>query len=383
MSKLKQNRILVIDDEKSNIIALTNILNTEYKVYAVRDSREAVETVEKDMPDVILLDIIMPEIDGYEVISALKSSEKTRDIPVIFITGLNSAEAEEKGLALGAADYITKPFHSAIVRLRVQNQIKLIESNVVLKLKADLIAAKEQAEHLSRAKSEFLSRMSHEMLTPMNAIMGMMQLVRMYGLPDYIKENMDEMDTASQNLLKLINDVLDVSGMEYGSFTLSESVFDFNEMVKDVLQELGYNASAKHQTFYSSIAPEIPASLTGDEKRLKQVIVNLLGNAVKFTPEHGEIDFKARVLNEDNEMITLQIEVDDNGIGISKEQRNSLFDIFEQVDGGYKRKHGGIGIGLALSKRVIEMMDGNIWVESELKQGAKFTFTCKLKKVKE
>jgi len=383
MSNQNQNRILVIDDEKSNIVALTNILNTEYKVYAVRDSREAVETVEKDMPDVILLDIVMPEIDGYEVISALKSSEKTRDIPVIFITGLDSAEAEEKGLTLGAADYIAKPFHSAIVRLRVQNQIKLIESNVVLKLKADLIAAKEQAEHLSRAKSEFLSRMSHEMLTPMNAIMGMMQLVRMYGLPDYIKENMDEMDTASQNLLKLINDVLDVSGMEYGSFTLSESVFDFNEMVKDVLQELGYNASAKHQTFYSSIAPEIPASLTGDEKRLKQVIFNLLGNAVKFTPEHGEIDFKARVLNEDNEMITLQIEVDDNGIGISDEQKNSLFDIFEQVDGGYKRKHGGIGIGLALSKRVIEMMDGNIWVESELKQGAKFTFTCKLKKVKE
>ena len=383
MSNQNQNRILVIDDEKSNIVALTNILNTEYKVYAVRDSREAVETVEKDMPDVILLDIVMPEIDGYEVISALKSSEKTRDIPVIFITGLDSAEAEEKGLTLGAADYIAKPFHSAIVRLRVQNQIKLIESNVVLKLKADLIAAKEQAEHLSRAKSEFLSRMSHEMLTPMNAIMGMMQIVMMRSLPDHIKESMDEMDTASQNLLKLINDVLDVSGMEYGSFTLSESVFDFNEMVKDVLQELGYNASAKHQTFYSSIAPEIPASLTGDEKRLKQVIFNLLGNAVKFTPEHGEIDFKARVLNEDNEMITLQIEVDDNGIGISDEQKNSLFDIFEQVDGGYKRKHGGIGIGLALSKRVIEMMDGNIWVESELKQGAKFTFTCKLKKVKE
>jgi signal transduction histidine kinase len=253
----------------------------------------------------------------------------------------------------------------------------------VLKLKADLIAAKEQAEHLSRAKSEFLSRMSHEMLTPMNAIMGMMQIVMMRSLPDHIKESMDEMDTASQNLLKLINDVLDVSGMEYGSFTLSESVFDFNEMVRDVLQELGYNASAKHQTFYSSIAPEIPASLTGDEKRLKQVIFNLLGNAVKFTPEHGEIDFKARVLNEDNEMITLQIEVDDNGIGISDEQKNSLFDIFEQVDGGYKRKHGGIGIGLALSKRIIEMMDGNIWVESELKQGAKFIFTCKLKKVKE
>jgi diguanylate cyclase (GGDEF)-like protein len=127
MRKKKQNSILIIDDEKSNITALTSILNVEYKVYAVRDSREALVTAEEDMPDVILLDIIMPDLDGYEVLAGLKSSEKTRDIPVIFITGLDSTEAEEKGLALGAADYISKPFHSPIVKLRVHNQIKMLE----------------------------------------------------------------------------------------------------------------------------------------------------------------------------------------------------------------------------------------------------------------
>jgi len=134
MSNLNKNSILIIDDEKSNIIALTNILNQEYKVYAVRDSREAVEAAEKDMPDVILLDILMPEMDGFEVIKSLKSSEKTRSIPVIFITGLNNTEAEEKGFILGAADYITKPFSSAIVKLRVRNQIQLSNQFKLIKI---------------------------------------------------------------------------------------------------------------------------------------------------------------------------------------------------------------------------------------------------------
>jgi len=127
MSDNKKNSILIIDDDKSNIMVLTGILGKEYKVYALRDSREALETAEDDMPDVILLDVLMPEMDGYDVIAALKNSERTRDIPVIFITGLDSIEDEEKGLSLGASDYISKPFHSPIVRMRVQNQIKIIE----------------------------------------------------------------------------------------------------------------------------------------------------------------------------------------------------------------------------------------------------------------
>ncbi|MCL2843907.1 MAG: diguanylate cyclase [Chitinivibrionia bacterium] len=133
IEKHERNRVLIIDDEKSNILALTNILSREYKVYVVIDSREAVETAERDLPDVILLDIIMPEMDGYGVIAALRKSEKTRDIPVIFITGLCDAESEEKGLILGAADYISKPFSPAIVRLRVANQMQLANQFKIIK----------------------------------------------------------------------------------------------------------------------------------------------------------------------------------------------------------------------------------------------------------
>jgi len=201
MNESKKSKILIVDDEKSNVIALKSILDTEYKILAVKDSREAVKAAQENMPDVILLDIIMPEMDGYEVIKALKSSKKTTDIPVIFITGLDNSEAEEKGLALGAVDYITKPFHSVVVKLRVENQIKL--------------AAKERLEYLSRVRGEFLSRMSHEMRNPMNVIMGMTQVIKMQPIQDEIKKYVEEIDAESRKLLKMIDELLDISNMEY------------------------------------------------------------------------------------------------------------------------------------------------------------------------
>ncbi|MCL2759087.1 MAG: ATP-binding protein [Treponema sp.] len=549
MNKPKRYSILIIDDEKANIITLSDILKTDYKVYAVKNSKEAVETAEEDMPDLILLDIVMPEMDGYAVITALKKSEKTRDIPVIFITGLDKNEAEETGLSLGAADYIPKPFNYAIVKLKVRNQIKLIERirqqalmakishnflsdsrvevlytdtlrmigefmdtatvllyflddngstlvcqnewikpglnlktrigdkfelnesilltlknllanssdnicihsknpavenliklqrehfdnyittpifikgemrgilvfsseneelewsesdidlavlvssifsgvferneiehdlNAVLKLKAELIAAKEQAEHLSRAKSEFLSRMSHEMRTPMNSIMGMLQIINMNSIPENIKNCFYEIDKSSHNLLRLIDDILDISSIEHGAMKLSTLAFNPYILFKEILQTACYNATEKQQVVNSRVDPTIPDSLKGDEKRLKQVIANLLANAIKFTPEKGEISLEARVINSDDNLITLQITVTDNGIGIAKGQQDKLFKIFEQVDGSLTREHGGIGIGLSLSKRIIEMMGGKIWVESEPNKGAAFHFTCKL-----
>jgi len=367
MSEPKKNSVLIVDDEKSNIIVLTNILSAEYKILAVKDSREALRTAEENVPDVILLDIIMPEMDGYEVITALKASEKTKDIPVIFITGLDNTEAEEKGLSLGAADYITKPFHSTIVRLRVQNQLNLI--------------AKKRAEYQSSAKSEFLSRMSHEMRNPMNTIVGMMQVIKMRGIPHELKEYFDEIDKASGQQLNMIDDMLDMSKIELGVFKMTDSVFNFNAMVGGVLQTARESASVKQQTLNFNIDPKIPSSLAGDETRLKQVIDALLTNAVKYTPQHGEISFDAHILAEYGGIITIKIEVADNGTGISKELQEKLFDVFEQGDGSTTREHGGMGIGLALAKRIVEMMGGSIWVDSEPGKGSEFTFTFTCKQV--
>jgi len=402
MNERGKSKVLIIDDETANIIALTNILSQDYDILASKNGRDAITLAEEHMPEVVLLDVLMPDMDGYEVINELKSSEKTQHIPVIFITGLDNIEAEKKGLALGAADYIPKPFHSDIVKLRVQIQIKLVnhiraleerdemerQLNLIKELEAGLIAAKEDAEsqreiaeHSSRAKSEFLSRMSHEMLTPMNAVMGMLQVIKIRGVPENIKGSINEINSASSHLLEMITDVLDITGMEYGVFKLNEATFDIKSTIRGILENVEYNASQKKQILSTKIDPTIPSYLLGDENRLKQVISNLLANAVKFTPDSGEIHFSAKKDEEKNDSVTLKFEVVDSGIGISEDQQKALFTIFEQADGSNTRKHGGIGIGLALSKRIIEMMGGEIWIESELNKGAKFSFTCKFKKL--
>jgi PAS domain S-box-containing protein len=235
-----------------------------------------------------------------------------------------------------------------------------------------------KAQGASRAKSEFLSRMSHEMLTPMNAIMGMTQLVQTLGVTGKTKDYINSISTASRDLLRMINDVLDMSSIEYDVLRLDVSVFSFQEMVNNAMRVVERIIETKQQKFTADIDPLIPSRLASDVKRLTQVISNLLTNAVKFTPECGEVNFAARLLDHDTEKITLQMEITDNGIGIPEEQQNGIFDLFEQVDGGNSRKFGGIGLGLAFSKRIIEMMDGRIWVDSEPGKGSKFTFTCKL-----
>ena len=243
-----------------------------------------------------------------------------------------------------------------------------------------LETALEEAKAASRAKSNFLSNMSHEMRTPMNAIMGLLQIAEMQGMPDNMKDFSRKMNTASHSLMRLIDDVLDFSDIEYDVFKLSESLFDFNTMVRDVLLAADDKASKKRQLINCNIDAKIPVSLYGDEKRVRQVIHNLLGNAVKFSPEDGEINFNAFLESADNGSVVVKFEVTDNGIGISPDHKSKLFSVFEQADGSLNREYSGIGIGLALSKRIADMLNGNIWVDSELGKGAKFYFTCRLRK---
>ena len=250
----------------------------------------------------------------------------------------------------------------------------------IRELEAGLVIAKERAEHSNRSKSDFLARISHEMLTPMNVIIGLTDIIKKQGLSDPIKKYFSEMDSASHELLHQIKEMLDLSGIEYEVFKLTDGVFEFDDMLQDVLSSMNYRTSTKRQTFHVSIDPAMPNSFSGDARRLKQVLTTILANAVKFTSEQGKISFSAQVLDKDHEVITLQFEVIDNGIGIPKEYQSKLFDIFEQADGGMTRKQGGIGIGLALSKRIIELMGGKIWVDSEPGEGSTFTFTCQLKK---
>ena len=688
---VKKYSVLIVDDDSASIMTLTHILSSEYTVYAVKSGRQAVQAAEMHLPDVILLDIVMPDIDGYAVLAALKSSEQTKEIPVIYVTGLNTAGSEEKGLQLGAADYIIKPFSPAIVLRRIESQIKMLEqaraaeynatnyklvceamhialwrmeartpvveqgaedvniwiwsqefrhmlgfsdendfpdtlesfmsrlhpedvegalaafvahfndrtgqtpydieyrlrhkngeyryfdgfgtalrdpegypirvsgairdvtekkhleetldrqnnllyavnhaAGVLLTaededtlreallegmgiigrgvdadcvelwrnewidgklyatirhywfsdqnrrattiadfpsfpysdtanwenrlaqgecihgpifglppedqefansfglksllvipmfmknrlwgmcciddyskyrsfsedeinilrsvvnmmasamrrqaLDEELHSALEQATAASKAKGDFLSHMSHEMRTPMNAIIGMTAIGRKAADMEGKDHAFGKIGDASSHLLGVINDVLDISKIEANKLELAPVEYDFEKMLHKVLTVVNFRVEEKRQTLSVSIDPGLPRYIVGDDQRLAQVITNLMANAVKFTPEGGEIRLAVSVDWAANGDCELCVEVSDSGIGISAEQQEKLFTAFEQAESGTSREYGGTGLGLVISKRIIELMGGGIRVESELGKGSRFIFTVK------
>ncbi|MDL2319216.1 response regulator, partial [Eubacteriales bacterium OttesenSCG-928-A19] len=248
------------------------------------------------------------------------------------------------------------------------------------RMEQDLVAAKEQAERSNHAKSDFLSRMSHEMRTPMNAIIGMTNMARASGDPERKDYCLDKIDEASKHLLGVINDILDMSKIEANKFELSDSEFNMERMLKRISDIITFRVDEKNQNLLVDLDPDIPATIIADEQRLSQVITNLLANATKFTPERGTIRLNVRLKEADRDAITLCVSVIDTGIGISPEQQARLFRAFEQADGGVARKFGGTGLGLAISKRIVELMQGEIHVESEPNAGSTFWFTIRARR---
>ncbi|MDR0877467.1 MAG: hybrid sensor histidine kinase/response regulator, partial [Treponema sp.] len=241
-------------------------------------------------------------------------------------------------------------------------------------------AALTQAENASRAKSDFLANMSHEMRTPMNAIIGMTSIAKLSEDPEKKEYCLGKIDEASNHLLGVINDILDMSKIEANKFELSLADFSFEKMIQKVVDVNSFRVEEKHQGFTVHIDRNIPDRLYGDDQHLAQVITNLLSNAVKFTPEFGSITLNAGLGKEENGIYEISICVTDSGIGISAEQQARLFSSFEQADSSTSRKFGGTGLGLAISKRIVEMMGGSIRVESEPGRGSNFIFTVNLKK---
>ena len=251
---------------------------------------------------------------------------------------------------------------------------------LISKLVKKLEEALNTAEVASRAKSVFLSNISHEMRTPMNAIIGMTAIGEKANDQEDEKYALKKIGDASKHLLGIINDVLDMSKIEADKLELFIEEFNFRRMLNNTVSLVKYRIDEKRQTLELDVDENIPANITGDEQRLAQVITNLLSNAVKFTPEGGKIKLGAYLDGETDGNCSLRVEVTDNGIGISGELQKRIFSAFEQADGGTSRAYGGTGLGLAITKRIIELMGGSIRVESELGNGAKFTFLINVSK---
>jgi len=247
---------------------------------------------------------------------------------------------------------------------------------IIILIRVD--AAKNKSDTESRHKSAFLANMSHEIRTPMNAIIGMTSIGKSASDTERKDYCLSKIEDASNHLLGVINDILDMSKIEANKFELSPAEFDLEKMLRRVVNVVNFRIEEKHQKLSIHIDRSIPRMLIGDDQRIAQVITNLLGNAIKFTPEKGSIALAVRLAGKGSDICTLQISVSDTGIGVTPEQQKKIFDSFEQAESSTTRKYGGTGLGLAISKRIVEMMGGDISVQSEPEKGSTFIFTMQL-----
>ncbi len=243
----------------------------------------------------------------------------------------------------------------------------------------ELLKAKEDAEAASRAKSEFLANMSHEIRTPMNGILGMLDVSLEMDLNGELRDYLETARASASTLLVILNDILDFSKIEAGRMDLEETDLSVAALMHEVVSTLGTVAQKKSVQLRLEVSPDVPHVLLGDPTRLRQILMNLVSNAIKFT-DHGWVELRAAVQGADPSAAIIQFSVADTGIGMSAEQRGVIFEAFRQADGSTTRRYGGTGLGLSISQRLATLMCGRLWVESELGQGSTFHFACCLKR---
>ncbi|MEG3934549.1 MULTISPECIES: response regulator [unclassified Microcoleus] len=396
-----KGNILIVDDTPENLQVLSATLcDRGYKVRGVISGKMAIRAARSGSPDLILLDIKMPEMDGYEVCTQLQADPKTSEIPVIFISALDEVLDKLTAFQVGAVDYVTKPFHVAEVLARIEHQLtiqrlkkQLIDRNK--ELQEEIIErkkAEEAAAAASLAKSQFVANMSHELRTPLNAILGFTQVMSRDSLLSHENlENLRIINRSGQHLLELINDVLDLSKIEAGIIALDERSFDLY-LLLDTLEEMfQIKAETKKMQLRFSVEANVPQYIKTDEKKLRVCLINLLGNAMKFTPEGGSIWLRVSVESNQPqsvesgsypnytslEPLLILFEVEDTGIGIATAEFDTLFEAFVQTQAGRKAADG-TGLGLTITKKYVQIMGGDIRAKSVVGEGSSFKFNIRV-----
>ncbi|RYE18117.1 MAG: hybrid sensor histidine kinase/response regulator [Sphingobacteriaceae bacterium] len=364
--------ILIVDDKPENLIALKRILHKHhFEVDSALSGEEALKKVLKSNYDLILLDVQMPGLDGFEVAESIAGYNKTKDIPIIFLSAVNvKKQFINKGYASGGRDYIIKPFEPDVLILKIKMFIKLYEQTVALQnMQQVLVEEIEFRKQAERTKDEFITMASHELKTPLTSIKGYMQMVERSFVREAKEDARKYLDRTRQQLEKLnilIDDLLDTSKIASGKLDFRNKVYDFDPIIDNAVDIISQTYPS-HSILKTGSAD---VKIYGDQLRLEQVILNYLSNAIKYSPNSFEILFDVSLLSCDEVMVNIT----DSGIGIPKDKQAELFTRFYRVDESSNRFQG-LGMGLYVCAEIIKRHHGRYGVDSEPGKGSSFYFT--------
>ncbi len=400
-----RGRILLVDDVFDNRAVLGRRFERRgYEVIEADCGQRALELVAGQVFDVVLLDVMMPDLDGREVLRRIRHEHSSAVLPVIMVTARSQSEDVVEALTLGANDYITKPVDFAVALARVQTQVarkaaedqarravealrlanEELEQRVaertseLTETNGRLLLARARAEAATRSKDEFLANMSHELRTPLNGVIGMAQVLTHTPLTPTQAEMIGVINSSAAGLQTILSDLLDVVALSAGQVALETEARPLGDLVRGAAAPARAQARHKGLAFSVELSPDAEGEAEVDPDRLGQVLANLLGNAVKFT-EHGEVSLRVSRTPVDGDMVVF--EVRDTGVGFNPETAQRLFNSFEQADGSSTRRFGGVGLGLTICRELVEQMGGAISAEGWPGEGALFRVEAPLPRV--